>query len=267
MNLRHTLPALFLAAAGLSACSSGTPADALPTAGVTYLPECSGDNDGVIAPGELHFVPGLKAPYALQRADDTPVEVSGPPDAAAWDFTHARFEGLEELPTLSPAGYWYADAFPEANLVIPFDAPGAPPGHLLLRNTPEVLSILGVASIEPEKQLLHYTAPVPFMQFPMALGDARSAAVGLAPGSVWQGLALDDLGVLDTYTLTVDARGVLSLPGMSIDNVLALTLEMERTVPDQPTTVAEQTYLVHECLGTVGVRSGAGPWRIVWYPR
>lgn len=269
VSVRRSLPM----AALTFACSDGTPAAALPTEGVAFVPACSGDNDGLIDVGELSFTPGVTAPYAVQRTGDTAVEVAG--DAAAgsglWDFSHARFEGLVEVPTLSPAGLWYADDFPTANLSIPFEAPGAPPGHLVLRATPEVLSILGVASVEPEQQRLVYSAGVPFMQFPMAVGDARSSAVTLAAGSVWQGYALDTLGVTDTYTMEVTGRGRLKLPGMSIDNVLALRLALDRHVPDQADSAdkhAEQTYLIHECLGTVAVRAAAGgPWRVIWYPQ
>lgn len=278
MNTRHRLSiSLALAANGLAGCSDGTPADALPTEGITYLPACSGDNDGVIDIGELHFTPGLLAPYAVQRADAAPVQAGGDPAGGSglWDFTSTEFEGLEQVPTLSPAGFWYADAAPDANLVIPLNAPGAPPSHLLLHNSAEALDILGVASVAPDTLFLRYTAPVPFMRFPMALGDARSATVGPADGFVFEGkpIAPETYGdSADTYTIEVSGRGALRLPGMQISNVLALSLRLDRFIENpltgDTTTTAEQTYLVHECLGTVAVRSGPdGPWRVVWYPR
>lgn len=268
---------LTLTLSGLAACSGGTPAEALPTEGITYLPACSGDNNGVISVGELHFTPGLLAPYAVQRANSAPVQAGGDPSkgTGVWDFSQTQFEGLEELPTLSPAGFWYADAAPDANLVIPLNVSGAPPSHLLLRNTPEAVDILGVASVEPDQLFLQYTAAVPFMRFPMALGDARSATVAPADGFIFEGqpLAPETYGDSnDTYTIEVGGRGALRLPGMQIDNVLALSLRLERFIENpltgDTTTTAEQTYLVHECLGTVAVRSGpAGPWRVIWYPR
>lgn len=259
-----------LALALTTACSDGTPASAQPTDGVAFLPACSGDNDGVIAFGELHFTPGVVAPYAVQADGDPSVEPSG--DAAAgravWDFTRARFKGLEDTATLSPRDFWYADRAPRANLAIPLSVPGAPPGHLLLRDDGPLLDILGVASVEPDLQFLLYSAGVPFMQFPMQRGDARSATVTLAPGSEWQGLALDTLGVEDTYDIAVAGSGTLKMPGLTIDNVLALTLQLTRRIPDRADTVSGQTYLVHECLGTVAVRAEpAGPWRVIWYPR
>lgn len=259
-----------LALTGLAACGDGTPAGALPAEGVAFLPECSGNNDGVISEGELRFTPGVVAPYAVQADGDPSVEPSG--DLAAgrglWDFTRARFKGLEDTETLSPRDFWYSDLAPRANLAIPIAVAGAPPGHLLLRDDGPLLDIVGVASVEPELQVLLYSAGVPFMQFPMQLGDARSVTVTLAEGSRWQGLALDGLGVSDTYEIAVAGAGTLRMPGLEIAHVLALTLRLNRNIPDQPETTSGQTYLVHECLGTVAVRSEpAGPWRVVWYPR
>lgn len=262
-------------------CGEGTPADALPIRGVTFLPACSGDNDGEIAAGELHFTPGVTAPYAVQRADDTPVQAKG--DAAAgeavWDFSQTRFEGLEEVETLSPASFWYADRVPEANLALPLAARGGDgadvPSHLILRATAERVQIVGVASEAEGRQFLRYTTPAPFMQFPMALGDAYSATVTLDGEVLFDGAALSPevlAGATDAYTIDVGGRGTLRLPGMSIDNVLALSLRLDRHVIDPlsgpRTTTSEQTYLIHECLGTVAVRAGeAGPWRVIWYPR
>lgn len=253
-----------------TACSDGTPPSAQPTDGVAFLPACSGDNDGRIAAGELHFEPGVVAPYAVQADDDPSVEPSGDLAAgrAVWDFTRVRFKGLEDMATLSPRDFWYADRAPRANLAIALSVPGAPPGHLLLRDDGPLLDILGVASVEPDRQFLLYSAGVPFMQFPMQPGDARSATVTLAPGSEWQGVALETHGVEDTYDIAVDGPGTVKMPGLTIQNVLALSVRLTRRIPDRPDTASSQLYLMHECLGTVAVRAEAGgPWRLLWFPR
>ena len=75
--------------------------------------------------------------------------------------------------------------------------------------------------------------------------------------------------------------GTLQLPGMAIDNVLQLDLQLDRALykwtadgtpapPEDNDVVwsATQTYLVHECLGTVGLYNAADDsWLVVWYPQ
>lgn len=259
------------AACGLVGCSEGTPVEALPGAGRRPVPECSGNNDGVISVGELDFSPGGAAPYAVQPASAASVEPTGDPGAGAgvWDFREAAFDHLQEVPLQDPATSWYGEVAHSATLSMPLSTTndGTTDAYLILRATDEALLILGAASPEAADFLLLYDAPLPMLRFPLRQGDRWTQRVAAAPGSVWQDIDLEAAGLVDHYTLSVRGRGSLLLPGMSIDNVLWVQMTLARTLPGQPALEVTETFLVHECLGTVARRSEpGGPWWVVWYP-
>ncbi|MBM4320530.1 MAG: hypothetical protein FJ125_11365 [Deltaproteobacteria bacterium] len=264
-----------LAAVLAAGCADHTPAGALPGEGFPPVPACSGDNDGVVDPGELDFTPGRVAPYAVQAEGQPPVEDRG--DAASgagsWDFSATGFDRLEQVPLLDPRRQWYAEQLPTASLALLLSGgdpaaaePSPPPSHLLLHAEPTALSIVGVASVEPERLLLIYAKPVPLMRFPLALGQRWLATTGFAAGSVLEGIPLA-AALEDGYTLAVDGRGTMRLPGMWIEQVLRLSVRLERRLQGRTVWQSTETYLMHECLGTVAHRNGpADPWWVVWYP-
>ena len=252
----------------LVGCGDGTPVEAWPVEGISFIPVCSGENDGVIAPGELNFRPGVSAPYAVQGPGDAPISPRGDPAAGegVWDFTEATFADLQEVVTLDPRDFWYADAAPSATIALRYGGgPEIGPGHLVLRAERDQLAVLGAASVEPDTLLLIYDRPVPMMRFPLALGDAWTATVKPTPESAWQGRSVEQ--VVDAYRFAVTGRGTLRLPGMEIDNVLHLEMTLERTVLDLEPVSTTETFLWHECLGTVARRTEPdGEWWVVWYP-
>ena len=252
-----------------ASCGDGTPPTALPDGGMPPLPSCSGNNDGVISPGELDFTPGRVAPYAVQAEGDPPVTPRGDPAGGdgLWDFSAVVFDRLLEVPMRDPAGQWYADIAREANLALPLlpQEGSVGPGYLLLVSRDREVSILGYASVEPDEALIIYDQPAPFMLFPMELGDGWSATVRPTSGSAIEGIPLDQ--VVDEYRIEVDGRGSLRLPGVEIHKVLRLSLTLERRLRDLEPLVLRETYLVHECLGTVARRRVPdGGWWVVWYP-
>ncbi len=262
---------LLLLGAGGWGCSEGTPVQALPGAGRRPVPTCSGDNDGRVAVGELDFSPGGAAPYAVQPASAESVEPSGAPEEGrgVWDFRGATFDHLQEVPLQDPAGSWYGELAFRATLAMPLSTTndGTTDAYLILRATEEALLILGAASPEPDEFLLLYDDEVPMLRFPLAEGDRWTQRVGAAPGSTWQDIDLEAAGLVDQYSLEVRGRGRLLLPGMFIDNVLWVQMTLDRSVPGQPDLQVTETFLVHECLGTVARRSEpGGPWWVVWYP-
>ncbi len=261
----------------LGGCVDGTPAAAWPGEGVPPLPTCRGDNDGVIAAGELDFTPGRRAPYALVASPGPPV--AGLPEAGGlrlWDFRDATFDSVHEVPLLDPAGLWCADRLAGGTVALPFGPDEAPPDEreavpslLVLAATGMAVDILGVASVQPELLLLAYDRAVPFLRFPLVRGARWQAEVAPAPGSRLGSLDLAELALVDAYRVELAGQGRLTLPGMSLDNVLQLDLRLTRRLGDEGATwESRQTYLVHECLGTVALRSEADEvWWVIWYPQ
>ena len=264
------LLALWLAFA--SCGGEATPPEARAREGQPPLPSCSGDNNGIIEPGELDFSPGRSVPYAVQGEGDRPVAPQGDPalGKGLWDFRDATFDRLEEVPMLDPRDLWCADRVPGASLALRFvpEEEGLDPAYMIMRAGEDELEILAVASVEPEDQLLLYDRAVALMRFPMELGQSWSAAVSPVEGSFFNEIHdLDKLGIEHRYSFQVTGQGTLHLPGLSIENVLELTMTLEQTLQDDLLRTRTETYLVHECLGTVARRTGAsGPWWVVWYP-
>ena len=255
----------------LAGCGDGTPDNALPTAGRLVAPSCTANNDGVIDTTELVFSPGLTVPYAVQAG--TGLNVTGDPAAgtAEWRFDQLNFGGLVEVPTLDPQDTWYADAAPEADFGLTLDlgTAGTPrPGHLLLQTGEDAVSIVGVASVAQDDVLLLYDTPVPFLRFPLALGAHWGATTGVQANSKWTGIPQDVLdGLNDTYAFEVVGRGRMVMDGMSLDNVLEVSMSLSRPLASGGVFSARETFFLHECLGVVARRAepGGAVW-VVWYP-
>ncbi len=256
----------------LGGCGEGgTPAAALPVAGQPLPPDCRGKNDGVVDPGELDFSAGRSAPYAVQAAGSAQPLRSGDASQgdAVWDFRPLTFERVAELPLLDPAGAWYASVSPEANLAMPVsvDEPEGERTLLLLQGSDTGLTVLGAASEASDQLLLLYDRAVPMMRFPLRPGMSWSAEVRPLPGSVWEAVDVDELGLVDRYDFELRGSGSLVLPGLRLDRVLELRMVLERSVHGQPPLRLEETFLIHECLGTVARHSEPdGAWWVIWYP-
>jgi len=262
MRAYHLLPLSLLLA-----CGEGTPEAALNIEGEPPVVACE-QIDGVVSPGELHFTPGLSVRYVVQKPD----EILNPTgDLAAgqglWDFSRVDFDHFSEVQTQRVEGLWFASTVPNA-LILGFAEAGSAETHLLLNPTERALEILGIASVEPEEQLFLYDTPIPFLRFPMDLQSAWSASARPGEGSFWKGNDLASAGIVDHYEIAVVGGGSLALPAMKIGGILALSLRLSRQLRDQEPWILHETYLIHECLGTVARRTEPnGPWWVVWYPR
>ncbi|MBU0550144.1 hypothetical protein KKF91_19995 [Myxococcota bacterium] len=257
-----------IALLGILGCGEGTPEAALSVEGEAPLAACD-QLDGVVSPGELSFTPGLTVRYAVQKPHDALGGLIGDPATgqARWDFSQTDFDRLVDVTTRRVEGLWFADAAPDA-LILGFADAGGAESHLLLRPTERALEILGVASVTTNEQLFIYDAPIPFLRFPMDAQSAWRASASPAEGSLWLDYDLASAGIVDRYTVEVIGGGSLALPSMEIGDVLAISLTLSRQLRDQAPWIAQETYLIHECLGTVARRTEPdGPWWVVWYPR
>jgi hypothetical protein len=248
-------PALVLVAwlAGLmAACSDpgvvgpdgGVPADAEVTPDA--LPQCQGDNDGVITAEELPMVAGLSVSY-LVNAPGTTVTVNpgGYDDGQggrSWDFSDEGGQAWSvSLQTV--VGTWYESHFASAH----YASPLAPGGDTLgvYRVADGAVWLLGYASPDPDRTLAVYDEPVPLIRFPVTRGMGWTK-VSQITDATFDG---QPFASTDTYRISVDQRGTVELPYLSLENTLRIQVELTTSLPGGQTVHRIQYLYLHECWG------------------
>lgn len=213
------------------------------------MPHCQGNNDGVITTDEMPMVPGVTVDY-LVNASGTSVGVqpAGTVDGNGerlWDFSDTSGEvfaiALEPI-----AGRWFESDFADAHYVSRL-APGSD-ALGVYRATAEAVWILGFASPQPDVTLAVYDEPVPLIRYPIAEGQSW-AVVAHITDAVYDG---QPFASTDTYNITVDQRGTLELPYLSLHNTLRLHVDLTQSLPGGQTIHRIQLLYLHECYGELG---------------
>ena len=213
------------------------------------MPVCQGNNDGIITTSEMPMVAGISVDY-LVNAPQTTVTVSpsGTIDGGGnriWDFSSAAGE-VWNIPLQTASGRWFESDFGDAHYV----ALLAPGNDTLgvYRATPEAVWLLGFASGAQDVTLAVYDAPVPLIRFPLQVGQSW-AVVAHITDAVYDGVPFAST---DTYNISVDQRGTLVLPYLSLHNTLRLKVELHQSLPGGQTLHRFQYLYLHECYGELG---------------
>src|SRR5205823_43024 len=149
------------------------------------------------------------------NAAGTTVPVDETPHAGAWDFT-AAVQGEHKVfdQLIAPNAQWWAADFPTATHAEKLDDGQSLYG--VFRATANALQLLGVVGETggPGRTELTYQTPIDVLRFPLAQGDTwsqSSTVSGLASGVFFT--------ATESYTFTVDARGVTKAPALGVDTL------------------------------------------------
>ncbi len=213
------------------------------------MPVCQGNNDGIITSAEMPMVSGITVNY-LVNAPGTSVGVqpSGTVDGGGertWDFTDTGGEVFAiTLDTIW--GRWFESDFSDAHYVSTL-APGSDVLGVY-RAADDAIWLLGFASPQQDQTLAVYDEPVPLIRFPISEGQSW-AVVAHITNAVYDG---QPFASTDTYNISVDQRGTLELPYLSLHNTLRLRVELTQSLPGGQTIRRTQLLYVHECYGELG---------------
>lgn len=212
-------------------------------------PQCVGNNDGVIARGELSFPVGLSVNY-LSNPNGTTATVA--PDGSKagggitqWDLTSTAGD-VHQLTLEALSGKWFAASFPGATYATTTDLASNTLG--IFRVADEGLYILGYASEAPNQTLLVYDAPILSLKFPVTVGDSWVSAAHIVNGTL-NGMPYAGL---DTYKISIDARGTAVLPFLSFANTMRVHVDLTQTLPGGISVTRIQYLFFHECFGELG---------------
>jgi hypothetical protein len=211
-------------------------------------PQCTGNNDGVIARGELAFPVGVSVNY-LSNPSGTTTTVA--PDGSKtggvtqWDLTSTAGD-VHKLTLEALAGKWFAASFPGATYATTTDLATNTLG--IFRVADEGLYILGYASETPNQTLLVYDAPILSLKFPVTVGDSWVSTAHIVNGT----LNNMPYAGLDTYKISIDARGTALLPFLSFDNTMRVHVDLTQTLPGGISVTRIQYLFFHECFGELG---------------
>ncbi len=253
-----TLAALLavLLAAGATACGENQthPDRASYDGGALQPLACIPNLDGEISRAELGAAIGVPARYLVSPPGVArPVNQAGSVDGAGkkiWDWAsdYADDQAVTIVAS-APAGKWYADRFPGAQFVSPFDAGGRIEG--VYSEDDAAIYLLGLASSVEKpgdgQTLYVYDAPVPIIRFPLAPGKTWTS-VGTTKNQVLRGLPFAGK---DTYEVTVDAAGQLALPDITFTQAIRTRTKLTVEPTVGATTTSFQTSYFFECFGEV----------------
>ncbi|MEW5850905.1 MAG: hypothetical protein AB2A00_19115 [Myxococcota bacterium] len=164
------------------------------------------DNDDVLSADELPVALNIPIRFHETRPEDgVAVNLHGQVEAdggTSWHF-NAELPGdtLVEIEATALEDHWFASEFPPEAYVATLDGTGENLG--VFRRDTTGISLLGVASREPDYTLLTYDPPVLVAPFPLALGATFSTTTQTS--GTFEGNAF--YMSTDTYEATVDARG------------------------------------------------------------
>jgi hypothetical protein len=211
-------------------------------------PLCTGNNDGQIARGELAFPVGMSVNYLSNPTGTTTTVAPGGTQAngvTTWDLTSTAGD-VHQLTLESLSGKWFASSFANATYATTTDIASNTLG--IFRVTDNGLYILGYASETPNQTLLVYDTPVLSLKFPVVLGDSWVSTAHIVNGTL-NGMPYAGL---DTYKISIDARGTALLPFLSFDNTMRVHVDLSQTVPGGLSVTRIQYLFFHECFGEVG---------------
>ena len=211
-------------------------------------PLCRGNNDGTIERGELSFPVGVSVNYLANPSGTTATVAPAGTQAGGvteWDLTSTAGD-VHKLTLEALAGKWFAASFPGATYATTTDLASGTLG--IFRVADEGLYILGYASETPNQTLLVYDTPILSLKFPVTLGDAWVATAHIVNGT------LDGMPYagLDTYKISIDARGTAVLPFLSFANTMRVHVDLTQTVPGGVSVTRIQYLFFHECYGELG---------------
>ena len=243
---------LLILCASASACLGDPDAPTTSDGGFVSVPDqatsCQSNNDGVFERSELPLVIGASARY-LQNPDGTLATVDpvgqDSPDGTAWDFTSTAGAPVD-LPISALAGTWYEHEFPGATYATYTDLPSKTLG--IFRLTSSALELMGYASEAPNQTLLIYDLPVALVRFPLKQGDGWVTTGHIVNGT-FNHLPVAET---DTYKISVDAKGVVVLPFLRVNNTLRVRVELDQALPGGTVTHTIQLLYFRECVGEVG---------------
>ncbi len=239
--------------------------------GSAPIPECVATLDGRLTAEELPLAPGIAVRYARNEPGEAQTfDVDGADQGdgtAHWDFTTGPRDVGATLALIDPAEAGLLDAFPTASYAVP-----------LLVETPDLLGVferhdagdgsgelamLGLITVDGvapgARTEVHYDEPLVLYRFPMEPGDTWEQTVTYRDAVAY---GIPNQGV-ETYRVSVDARGSASLPGsVEIDDVLRVHVEVEQTLAiaqGDPTRTVHQLMWVRPCFGEVARVVSADP--------
>ncbi|MGZ3442559.1 MAG: hypothetical protein ACXVDD_23725, partial [Polyangia bacterium] len=91
-------------------------------------------------------------------------------------------------------------------------------------------------------------APILSLKFPVAIGDSWVSVAHIVNGTL-NGMPYAGL---DTYKISIDARGTAVLPFLSFDNTMRVHVDLTQTLPGGISVTRIQYLFFHECFGELG---------------
>lgn len=255
--MSRTLPiALLLLACGQNVTPlPDRPTYGSPDAGVL---SCVPNLDGRIDPSELEAAIGVPVSLLVSPAGvERPVALSGQVvgEQRVWDFaTDYADSALVRVEAASLEGTWFEAEFPDdgapgTRFVTPIDPGGTTLG--VYRKNDEALSLLGVASAEPDppegRTLLVYETPIALYRFPIEVGAAH-VSTGEVSGGTLRGLPYAGR---DIYEVEVRASGRVELPDLAFDQALRVDVRVTVEPAVGAATSRRQVSFLFECFGEV----------------
>lgn len=215
---------------------------------------CRPNLDGRIDREEL--APTLDVPLSLRVSPgNTPREIDvegsiNEEGGRVWDWSaDLADDKVARISATSLSGKWYANAFPGGEFVAPVDAGGTL--WAVYRTDAEGLWMLGLASAvespAEQKVLMPYTQPVVLHRYPLQPGMSWKS-VGEVRNATFQGLPYAGR---DTYEVSVDAVGALSLPDFIFTQVHRVRTRVTIEPAVGSPSTRHQVSFLFECFGEV----------------
>ena len=239
-----------------AACASPDPGPGDMVPAGTLVPEeilnCRGDRDGVIEASELPLLAGVTARQRLFQDVDVESRGQSGDEGLSWDLD---LEGgrIVEVRTEAVDEQWFAPVFPGASYAIAVDPVAAPDEQILgiYRIDDDGVYLLGTASRFSDRPLggvlLPYETPPQVLRFPVALGDSWEVEARVTAGLVG-GVAFTSL---DTYRISIDARGAIHTQDVIIRDAMRLSVEVTIQTPALDPFTRLEIVWYRECLGEV----------------
>jgi hypothetical protein len=236
----------------LLACAPAAVPPTGPELPTPPLPDCQPNLDGTITASELPFLVGATA--YIRVGVDVVVDVDGQAGrdgARVWDLSRPEPDQQPRatLRLTNMNEHWFQDEFPDA----PLAGPLAPNNTLYgaLSVAADGVMLYGAASADEDaaegKTLLVYDAPVMLYPLPLSVGVVAETT-NRTLGAVITGIPT---AFEDVTTIEVTAHGSLVLPDLAFDDVLRVTIRLQRT-PVAGVAVQQISHVfIAECVGEV----------------